>query len=157
MHYAVHGSLPRKHIVSICVSHSGISALRHFVFLAENRYPPWLRYRYSPAPRVRRELYSTVPTTSSRDVVLIKPWQNVEGESNWVSLVCVRQWSYMDRINSTWVMTHDLNLIRGDIVFSRYPSVALTRNSLGLDNRDSTHEDHYSRPPTSLFVSVFLR
>ena len=30
MHYAVHGSLPRKHIVSICVSYSGISALRHF-------------------------------------------------------------------------------------------------------------------------------
>ena len=66
-----HGSLPRKHIVSICVSYSGISALRHFVFLAQNRYPPWLRYRYSPAPRVRHKLYSTV-VFSSPSILL--PW-----------------------------------------------------------------------------------
>ena len=66
MLYAVHDSLPRKHIVSICISYSGTSAVRHFVIHAEYRYPPWLRHRYSPAPRVRRELYSTVGIRSRR-------------------------------------------------------------------------------------------
>ena len=53
MQSMLHGSLPRKHIVSICVSYSGISALRYFVFHAECRYPPRLRYRYS-ATALRR-------------------------------------------------------------------------------------------------------
>ena len=37
MQYAVHGSLPRKHIFSICSSYSGTSAVRHFVTRIEPR------------------------------------------------------------------------------------------------------------------------
>ena len=59
MHYAVRGSLPRKHILSICSSYSGTSALRHFVIRTEYRHPFWHCLRYTSAPRVRRELYST--------------------------------------------------------------------------------------------------
>jgi len=31
MYYAVHGSLPRKHILDTCGSYTGASTLRHFV------------------------------------------------------------------------------------------------------------------------------
>jgi len=55
------GSLPTEHILSICSSYSGTSALRHFVIRTGlDRHSFWLCRRYSPAPRRRRELYSTV-------------------------------------------------------------------------------------------------
>ena len=38
MHYAVHGFLPRKHILSICNCYSGTSAVRHFAIHTEYRY-----------------------------------------------------------------------------------------------------------------------
>jgi len=34
-----HASLPRKHLLNICSSYSGTSALRHFVIRTEYRYP----------------------------------------------------------------------------------------------------------------------
>ena len=49
MHYVFHGSLPRKHILSICSCDSGTSALRHCVIHSA-------RYRY---PYIKLCLYSS--------------------------------------------------------------------------------------------------
>ena len=79
MHFTVRmvlSPLPRKHILSICSSYSGTSALRHFVIRTEYRHPFWHCLLYTSAPRVRRELYSTPTKKNIFWRCSNKKWEN---------------------------------------------------------------------------------